>query len=67
VLSIDGVAAWKETIQILSDRKASSALDQGLAEIASGETVSLEEIRSELRALRTRAGRPPHSRVDATD
>ncbi|MDQ3691163.1 MAG: type II toxin-antitoxin system Phd/YefM family antitoxin [Chloroflexota bacterium] len=48
LVPIDEYEALEETAEILSDPAALSALEAGLAEIARGETVSLEEVRDEL-------------------
>ena len=44
--------ALEETAEILSDQELLAALDAGLAELASGETVDLEDLRAELSGRR---------------
>ena len=48
IVPIDEYEALEETAELLSDAGALAALDAGLAEIARGETVTLEELRNEL-------------------
>jgi len=48
LVPIDEYAALEETAEILSDPATLAAIEAGLAEIANGETVTLEELRSEL-------------------
>jgi len=55
VLPVDEYEALEETAEILSDPQAMAALEEGLAEIERGETVTLAELRQEL-AERRAAG-----------
>lgn len=48
LIPIDEYEALEETAEVLSDAEALSALEEGLAEIERGETVSLADLRSEL-------------------
>jgi antitoxin YefM len=48
LIPIDEYEALEETMEILSDPDALSALEGGLAEIGRGETITLDELRSEL-------------------
>lgn len=48
----DEYAALEETAEILSDLSTTAAIDRGLQELAAGEVVPLEDVRSELRARR---------------
>ena len=48
LVPIDEYEALEETAEILSDKDALAAIEAGLAEIARGETVTLEELRQEL-------------------
>jgi antitoxin YefM len=48
--------ALEETAEVLSDPDALAALEEGLAEIARDETVTLAELRGELAARRPDAG-----------
>ncbi len=48
LVPIDEYRALEETAEILSDPDALAALETGLAEIARGESISLDELRSEL-------------------
>ena len=48
LVPVDEYAALEETAEILSDSEALVAIEEGLAELSRGETVSLEELRSEL-------------------
>lgn len=52
IVPVDEYEALEETAEILSDRDALAALDEGLAEIERGETVSLEDLRRELATRR---------------
>lgn len=67
LVPVDYVAALEETIEILSDRKTSSALDQGLSEIAHGETVPLDEIGADLHVVRSCAAKTSRSQLDEAD
>jgi PHD/YefM family antitoxin component YafN of YafNO toxin-antitoxin module len=46
----------EETAEVLSDPRALSALEAGLAEIEQGETVTLAELRTELAGRRPTTG-----------
>jgi len=48
LIPIDEYEALEESMEILSDPDALSALEVGLAEIERGETITLDELRSEL-------------------
>jgi antitoxin YefM len=48
LVPIDEYEALEETAEILSDRDALAALEEGLGELERGETVSLEDLRREL-------------------
>jgi prevent-host-death family protein len=48
LVPVDEYRALEETAEILSDADALAALETGLAEIARGDTVTLEDLRSEL-------------------
>jgi prevent-host-death family protein len=48
LIPIDEYEALEETMEILSDPDALSALEVGLAEVERGETITLEDLRSEL-------------------
>ena len=48
LVPIDEYQALEETAEILSDSDALNAIEAGLAELARGETVTLEELRDEL-------------------
>ena len=48
LVPIDEYEALEETAEVLSDPDALSALEEGLAEIERGETVSLADLRREL-------------------
>lgn len=48
LVPIDEYQALEETAEILSDSDALDAIEAGLAELARGETVTLEELRDEL-------------------
>jgi antitoxin YefM len=52
VVPIDEYEALEETAEILSDKDALAAIEAGQAELARGETVTLEELRRELAELR---------------
>lgn len=52
LVPIDEYDALEETAEILSDKDALAAIEAGRAEIARGETVTLEELRRELAELR---------------
>jgi prevent-host-death family protein len=53
VVPIDEYEGLEESAEILSDPDAIAAIEQGLAEIARGETVALEDLRREIARLRT--------------
>ena len=53
LVPIDEYAALEETAEILSDPDAITALEAGLAELSRGETITLEELRSELAERRS--------------
>jgi PHD/YefM family antitoxin component YafN of YafNO toxin-antitoxin module len=55
LIPVDEYEALEETAEVLSDADALSALEEGLAEIERGETVSLADLRSELAARRQSA------------
>lgn len=48
LVPVDEYEALEETAEILSDPDALAALEQGLAELARDETVTLEDLRREL-------------------
>jgi antitoxin YefM len=48
LIPIDEYEALEETAEVLSDPAAISAMEEGLAEIERGETITLAELRSEL-------------------
>jgi prevent-host-death family protein len=48
LVPIDEYEALEETAEILSDASTLAAIEAGLAEIANGETVTLEDLRAEL-------------------
>jgi antitoxin YefM len=52
LISIEEYESLEETVEILSDPEAMAALEEGLAELERGDTVSLEEVRRELAARR---------------
>jgi antitoxin YefM len=52
LIPIDEYEALEETAEILSDPGTLRAIDVGLAEVASGDTVSLTEVRRDLRLRR---------------
>jgi antitoxin YefM len=54
VLPIDEYESLEETAEILSDPDALGALEAGLAEVARGEVVELDELRRELAERRAR-------------
>jgi prevent-host-death family protein len=54
LVPIDEYEALEETAEILSDPDAVVAIEQGLAEVTRGETVSLDELRGELAKRRAR-------------
>jgi len=56
LIPVDEYVALEETAEILSDPDALSALQEGLAEIERGETITLAELRRELAELRPSAG-----------
>jgi len=53
LVPVDEYQALEETAEILSDAAALDAIQAGLGEIARGETVELQDLRTELRAKRT--------------
>jgi antitoxin YefM len=53
LVPIDEYEALEETAEILSDADTLSAIRQGLAEHARGETVELDDLRQELSQLRS--------------
>ncbi len=61
MVPINEYEALEETAEILSDRDALAAIEAGRAEIARGETVTLEEVRQELAERRAAAERPAAS------
>lgn len=56
ILSIDEYRGLEETMEILSDPETIAAIEEGLAEISRGETVTLDELRRELAEGRAAAG-----------
>jgi antitoxin YefM len=54
LIPVDEYDALEESAEILSDPDALAAIEAGLAEIARGETVTLDELREELAARRPR-------------
>lgn len=54
IVPIDEYEALEETAEVLSDSEALAALEQGLAEIERGETITLDELRDELAERRAR-------------
>ena len=59
LVPIDEYEALEETAEILSDSVALAQIEAGIAELARGETVTLDELRGDL-AARAR-GAPPGS------
>lgn len=55
IVPIDEYEALEETAEILSDPAALAALEEGLAQLARGEVVTLDELRSELSDRRRRS------------
>jgi prevent-host-death family protein len=53
LVPIDEYESLEETAEVLSDPQAIEAIDAGLAELESGETVTLEDLRAELAELRS--------------
>ncbi len=53
LVPIDEYEALEETAEILSGPDAITALEAGLAELSRGETITLEELRSELAERRS--------------
>jgi hypothetical protein len=49
----DECEALEEVAEILSEPDVLAALEEGIAEIKRGETITLSELRSELAALRS--------------
>jgi antitoxin (DNA-binding transcriptional repressor) of toxin-antitoxin stability system len=71
LVPIDEYEALEETAEILSDSATLAAIEAGLAELARGESVTLDDLRRELaerRAARGPGQRPGHSgrSADAT-
>lgn len=54
LVPIDEYEALEETAEILSDPDAMTAIEAGLAELSRGETIMLDELRSELAERRAR-------------
>ncbi len=54
VVPVDEYEALEETAEILSDPDALAAIETGLAELERGETVGLDELRTELAERRPR-------------
>lgn len=52
LVPVDEYEALEETAEILSDPGTLEAIETGLAELASGETVTLEDLRTELAQCR---------------
>jgi len=52
LVPIDEYEALEETAELLSDPDALTAIEAGLAELGREETVTLDELRDELAALR---------------
>ena len=48
LVPVDEYEALEESAEVLSDPDAMAALEEGLAEIHRGETVTLDELRAEL-------------------
>ena len=48
LVPIDEYEALEETAEILSDSETLAAIEAGLAELAHGDTVTLEDLRAEL-------------------
>ena len=55
LLSIDEYQALEETAEILSDPETVAAIEEGLAAIERGETVTMDELRRELAERRSNA------------
>lgn len=53
LVPIDEYEALEETAEILSDSSTLAAIEAGLAELARGESVTLEDLRGELAERRT--------------
>lgn len=53
LVPIDEYEALEETAEILSDSSTLAAIEAGLAELARGESVTLEDLRGELADRRT--------------
>jgi antitoxin YefM len=53
LVPVDEYEALEETAEILSDASTIEAIDAGLADLQSGDTVSLEDLRAELAELRS--------------
>lgn len=56
LVSIEEYEALEETAEILSDPDTMAAIEEGLAEIKRGETVSFDEVRKELAERRQTSG-----------
>jgi antitoxin YefM len=54
LVPIDEYEALEETAEILSDPAALAAIEAGLAELSQGETVTLDDLRSELSERRAK-------------
>jgi len=55
LVPVDEYEALEETAEVLSDSDALSALEEGLAELERGETLTLAELRRELAEQRPNA------------
>lgn len=55
LISIDEYEGLEETAEILSDPETVAAIEEGLADLARGETVTLDELRQELAERRAAA------------
>lgn len=54
LVPVDEYGALEETAEILSDAETMAALEEGRREVQRGETVTLDELRQELRSRRRR-------------
>ena len=54
LIPVDEYEALEETAEILSDAETLAAIEEGLGEVERGRTVTLAELRRELRRRRTR-------------
>ena len=52
LVPVDEYEALEETAEILSDAETMAAIDEGRREVARGETVTLDDLRGELRSRR---------------